>query len=134
MKKRDLARVGGPYPPLPRWTSSSRVRASRAQLRRKGEVYVDQKASPMGSRVARGTRPRLGLPAPALPSLRPPRRCRSRASIYVQARCSPGAVAVGHGREGPSIPAAVVVTFLWEPKDEARIIWIPVMSCPHCLM
>ncbi|KAM4876436.1 uncharacterized protein RHO17_006254 [Thomomys bottae] len=118
-RKRNLARVGGPYPPPPRWPPSSRVRASLAKLRRKGEAYVNQKASPMGSRSSRGARPRIGLPAPALLSLRPRWWCRSRASIQVLVRCSPGKVAVGHEREGPFIPAAVVVA-TWEPKGLTR--------------
>lgn len=66
--------MGGLDPPYP-WRPpragraqpppSSGARVSPDRLRRKGEVHVSQAAPPMGTRDARGARPRIGFPARA---------------------------------------------------------------------
>lgn len=66
--------MGGLDPPSPRRPPregraqpppSSGARVSPDRLRRKDEAHVRQDALPMGTRAARGARPRIGFPARA---------------------------------------------------------------------
>ncbi|XP_069906064.1 uncharacterized protein [Oryctolagus cuniculus] len=75
----------------------------------------------MGSRAACGSRPFLGFPAPALPSLRPPRRRPPASPSGFSCAALQAAVPGCRRREGWTILEAAVGGFLREPELQSNL-------------